>query len=451
MIQDTTKTCDVLTEKQAIGYMLVDSRCHAIGKSRLRPMDFFDDFNREAFRVLCQMTGRPEDLAAVKAIIEPLREAVRQYGQANDVESRIAEMLHEVAHWIRTNTILDYMAHAVGVIHELTRSRKALELASVMANFPGDRESQKEVQKQLDDLDSRASAAEIEYFDKVLIQAIDEIDSTESHAGYGTGLPVFDENIGGLHRGEMSVLAGLTGAGKSAFALNVMSHNASKGRVVVYFALEMTTMTLAKRWMSSQGSVDLKRIFQGRKHLSDAEKKSLIESVNVGSPFSIAIRNHSFSMSEIERDCQAVADDKGKIDIIIVDYLQLIRGRNKNASLHEQTAESCLACVHLAKRYDAHLMLISQFNREAAKDTVPKRHQLRNSGTIEQDADQIILIYPMPEDDQARQGVKLSDGEEWRTLHVAKNRRGPEERFRAVWKASTQTFSEVPTATEWEY
>lgn len=444
-------THDIETEMQAIGYMLVDSRCHAIGKSRLRPMDFFDDLNREAFRLLFQMNGRPEDMAAIKSIVDPLRIAMIQFGLSDTVEHRIAEIINQVAHWIRTDTILGYMAYAIGNLHRLTRSRKALELASLMTIDPSNRESQLEIQEQLAELDNRASAEQIEYFDKALVEAIDDLDSTDDHLGYGTGLAKVDENLGGLHRGEMCVLAGLSGKGKTAFALNVAAHNASKGRVVVYVALEMTTQTLTKRVLSSQAQVNLKKIFQGRRYMNDAERKALVESQNLISSWPLAIRNRSLLMSDIERDCQAVADDRGRIDLIIVDYLQLIRSRNKNASLHEQTVDSCLGCLGLAKRFDAHVLLLSQLNREAAKDSVPRRHQLRNSGTIEQDADQILLIYPMPEEEAGNQGVQLSAGEEWVTIDVAKNRRGPEELFRAIWKPATQTFSESPSSQEWEY
>ncbi|MDQ7010509.1 MAG: replicative DNA helicase [Mariprofundaceae bacterium] len=241
--------------------------------------------------------------------------------------------------------------------------------------------------------------------------------------GVPTGFDDLDEITSGMQRGDLVIIAGRPSMGKTAFAMN-MAQNASirsdHPHTVAVFSLEMSTQQIALRMLASEARVDMKHLRTGRFSAEDWRKlaaaSGALAEANIYVDDTPAI-----SVLELRSKCRRLKREAKSLDLVIIDYLQLMSGRSDAERREQEISEITRSLKGLAKELDVPVIALSQLNRslEARADKRPMMSDLRESGAIEQDADVIMFIY--------RDEVyhKKPENEGLAELIIAKQRNGP--------------------------
>ena len=216
--------------------------------------------------------------------------------------------------------------------------------------------------------------------------------------GIETGFIALDHITSGFQRSDLIIIAGRPSMGKTALALNVAEHAAIKGKLrVAIFSLEMSSLSLAMRSLSSLSSIDSKRIREGEfgtGDQADVNWRRLGTAYDMLNDAEIYIDDTSgISPLEISARSRRMARETGGLDMIIVDYLQLLQMQSKDINRVTEIANITRELKFLAKELDIPVVVLSQLSRAAENRTRPKMADLRDSGAIEQDADVILFIY----------------------------------------------------------
>jgi len=212
--------------------------------------------------------------------------------------------------------------------------------------------------------------------------------------GISTGFQKVDEYTSGLQNSDLIIVAGRPSMGKTAFAINIAQHVAIEDKVpVAIFSLEMSKEQLALRMLSSDGKVDSQKIRRG--FVGEMDWPKLVAAAGRLSEAPIFIDDTpAISVLEIKAKARRLKAESG-LDLIVLDYLQLMRGRDTSAPREQEISEISRSLKALAKELDVPVVALSQLNRqvESRTDRRPQLADLRESGAIEQDADVIMFIY----------------------------------------------------------
>lgn len=230
-----------------------------------------------------------------------------------------------------------------------------------------------------------------------------------------TGFENLDNITGGLRRGEFIVIAARPSVGKTALAFNIVENVAKseKPHSVLFFSMEMTAIQLGKRMLRDRFSGNWNGVFGCFMEKENTEKQ-ILRYVNTLKNCPIKIdETGKLTLDELYRRISLEAE-KGNADVVIIDYMQLLKTTEKQTR-YEQMTEISFRLKAMAKEFHIPLIALSQLNRMSCKDpSKPNLHDLRESGAIEQDADVVLLL-----------GRGDKDGEETkRHVYVAKNRNG---------------------------
>ena len=218
-----------------------------------------------------------------------------------------------------------------------------------------------------------------------------------------TGIPAMDEITGGLFPGEMTVIGARPGTGKTALTLQIAEHAATQGHRAVFVSREMSDIQIGERILARHG-INMARSRIGRLREDDwaAAQAALAET----SYANILIDNRSTTVAAIRTSCRRWAA-KGGLDLICIDYLQLVHSEN-NGSRNDQVAAISWACKELSIELNVPVLVLSQLNRELKNrdNGEPQLTDLRDSGAVEQDADNVWLLYsPKTVDDHEVQAL----------------------------------------------
>jgi replicative DNA helicase len=269
--------------------------------------------------------------------------------------------------------------------------------------------------------------------------------------GVPTGFHTLDKNTLGLQPGQLVVLAARPSVGKTAFALNVATHAAAKaGKRVAFFSLEMPSEQLALRMLASEAKLDWRRLSQGMLSTYDWHKIAA-----QGDRLSAATvwldDNFVLTPVELRSKCRKLRRENGGLDLVVVDYLQLMHAPSDRAS---QSREQEIATISrslksLAKELECPVVALSQLNRgvEKRKGERPMLSDLRESGAIEQDADIVLFLHRNDEDSKDTQAGAAGDTLEVELI-VAKQRQGPTCTIPLVFFRTTTFFAEMEKRRE---
>ena len=271
-----------------------------------------------------------------------------------------------------------------------------------------------------------ASGQEMSLHDR-LMGILEEIDNRqEGLSGLATGYPDLDEITGGLQRTDMIVIAARPSMGKTALAMNIADHVAvDLNKPVAIFSLEMSANQVAKRLLFSRARVDLRKSRDGI--IDEAEFRKLTRAIGKLSASGCVIDDSSgLSITELRAKARRMREQKG-IELVVIDYLQLLCSKSARAQENRQQeiSEISQAVKAMAKELNIPVVVLSQLNRqpEGRGGGKPRLSDLRESGSIEQDADLVsLLVRPeMYEEDEDRKRACEGEAE----LIVAKHRNGP--------------------------
>jgi len=264
-----------------------------------------------------------------------------------------------------------------------------------------------------------------------------QIKAGDGVTGLKTGFHEMDIKLSGLQPSDMIVLAARPSVGKTAFALNIAANAATReNKSVLLFSLEMAKEQLVQRLLCLVGGVDSDRLRKG--FLADAEFPKIQEAAAKLDNARIYI-DESAGLTPLELRSKARRQSaQDSIDLIIIDYMQLMHTSGRSENRQNEISEISRAIKGLARELRVPVMTLSQLSREAEKDDrgMPKLSHLRESGAIEQDADVVIILSRLPAAErEGRENIIVAN--------IAKQRNGPTGRFDLLFQTNIQRFRDV--------
>lgn len=292
----------------------------------------------------------------------------------------------------------------------------------------------------------------------VLVENIKEIQELERNKGklpgVETGFKRVDEILGGLQKTDLIILAARPGVGKTAFALNVAEHAAQVGNKVMIFSLEMSDTQLGQRLLAMSANVPMENIRNG--NISQADWDSISDAQDSFEKVDLVIdESSSITPVEMKNKCRRFKAERGGLDLIIIDYLQLMSmGGYRIEQRVNEIASITRSIKIMAKELDCAIILLSQLTRgpEQRSDHKPQLSDLRESGSIEQDADIVIFLkrddYYQSDDDPAN-----TDPSTGLTcdVNIAKHRNGATGTVKLAWVPKYTKFGNLASEYETEF
>ena len=264
--------------------------------------------------------------------------------------------------------------------------------------------------------------------------------------GISTGFPSLDAKTTGLHEGELIILAARPAMGKTAFALNIASNIGKLGETVAIFSLEMGAESLVNRMVSSEGLIDAHSLRTGK--LTDDDWSNLIIAQGALADRSIYVDDSpGIKITEIRARSRKLAQEQGNLGLILIDYLQLISGTGKE-NRQQEVSEISRQLKVLAKELKVPVIALSQLSRgvEQREDKRPKLSDLRESGSIEQDADIVAFLHREAYYQNANDPeVEIDNKAE---IIFAKNRSGETGTAELMWVGQFTKFTSIDTQHE---
>lgn len=322
------------------------------------------------------------------------------------------------------------IAHYAKIVEEKAILRRLIRVASKIADDGYTREDEVEVllaeaEKKMLEVSNRKNAGDFKHVKDVLVQTFDNIEQLQSRDGDVTGIPTgfrdLDKMTAGFQRNDLIIVAARPSVGKTAFALNVAQSVAVKAREnVAIFSLEMGADQLVMRMLCAEGNIDAQRLRTGALETEDWSKLTMA----MGSLSNSGIYiddSPGVRMTDIRAKCRRLAKESG-LGMILIDYLQLILGSGKPGENRQQeVSEISRSLKGLARELKVPVIALSQLSRgvEQRQDKRPMMSDLRESGSIEQDADIVAFLY---RDDYYD---KESESKDIIEIIIAKQRNGP--------------------------
>lgn len=316
-------------------------------------------------------------------------------------------------------------------------------------------------ERQIMDVSERRNRSGFREIKDVLNETLSDIDRLSQQSEDITGLPTgyreFDKMTAGLQPDNLIILAARPAVGKTAFALNIAQNVAtSTDTSVAIFSLEMSAESLVNRMLCAEGSINANHLRTGQ--LDEGEWQNLIVAMGALSNTSIFIDDTpGIKMAEIRAKCRRLTKEKGNLGLVVIDYLQLIEGSNKE-SRQQEVSEISRQLKKLAKELSVPILALSQLSRgvEQRQDKRPVLSDIRESGSIEQDADIVAFLY---RDDYYERGESKSeeDGDDQDSLNqdvgeveliIEKNRAGARGTVKLLFIKSYNKFSNISYAQE---
>ncbi|MCQ2081883.1 MAG: replicative DNA helicase [Lachnospiraceae bacterium] len=422
-------------EQSVIGSMILDRDAITVASEQISGDDFYSKQYGIVFDAMVELynTGKEVDPVTLQA-------KLKEKEVSPEVSS--LEYLKDILATVPTAANIKQY---VQIVKEHSTSRKLIKTADEISQacYQG-KDSIETImddsERKIFNITQNRSADDFVSIDKVVMNAMDRIETVYKAKGTVTGIETgfldLDFMTAGFQRSDLIIIAARPSMGKTAFVLNIAQHMAFKRNMnVAIFSLEMSKESLVNRMFSLESRVDAQKIRTGR--LSDGDWKALIESAgNIGKSGLIIDDTPSIPVSELRSKCRKYKIEHG-LDIIIIDYLQLMSGSGKSESHQQEISEISRSLKAVARELDVPVVALSQLSRavEGRPDKRPMLSDLRESGAIEQDADMVMFIY---RDDYYN---KDSEKKGIAEIIVAKQRNGPIGTVDLVWLPEFTKFA----------
>lgn len=456
IMTDNLPPQNIEAEQAVLGAIFLNTDALADAMEYVEP----DDFYRRAHQILFQaMVDLNNDGEAIDVL------TVQNYLTTNNQLDDVGGVAYiaELATSVPTAANAGYYAK---IVEEKSMLRRLISTATniiTQANNGDDDVPSllDSAERQIMDVSERRNRSGFREIKDVLNETLSDIDRLSQQSEDITGLPTgyreFDKMTAGLQPDNLIILAARPAVGKTAFALNIAQNVAtSTDTSVAIFSLEMSAESLVNRMLCAEGSINANHLRTGQ--LDEGEWQNLVVAMGALSNTSIFIDDTpGIKMAEIRAKCRRLAKEKGNLGLVVIDYLQLIEGSNKE-SRQQEVSEISRQLKKLAKELSVPILALSQLSRgvEQRQDKRPVLSDIRESGSIEQDADIVAFLY---RDDYYERGESKSeeDGDDQDSLNqdvgeveliIEKNRAGARGTVKLLFIKSYNKFSNISYAQE---
>ncbi|WP_270286882.1 replicative DNA helicase [Enterococcus casseliflavus] len=442
---------DIEAEQAVLGAVFLDADAIIDAMEVIAPEDFYRRSHQIIFQAMIQLNDRSEsiDLITLKAEIE----------KSNSLED--VGGLTYLTELSQASPSAASIAYYAKIVDDKATLRNLIQTASriVTKGFEQDEDVQSiidQAEKSILEVSEKRNSNGFQSIAEVLNRTIETIDqlaqNNEEITGLPTGYAALDKMTAGLQKEELIILAARPAVGKTAFALNIAQNVGTKtDRSVAIFSLEMGAESLVNRMLCAEGSIEASHLRTGQ--LSEEEWRNLIVAMGSLSNANIYIDDTpGIKISEIRARCRKLAQEKGNLGLILIDYLQLIEGTGRE-NRQQEVSEISRQLKKLAKELKVPVIALSQLSRgvEQRQDKRPVLSDIRESGSIEQDADIVAFLY---RDDYYRsEGDDNDEPEEQQNNNVIeviieKNRSGARGTVELLFIKEYNKFSSVSPREE---
>ncbi|MEZ7698712.1 replicative DNA helicase [Rothia mucilaginosa] len=436
---------DDVAEQSVLGGMLLSKDAIADVVESLRASDFYKPAHETIYEAILSLYGHgsPADAITVADELKKRGELTRVGGAA---------YIHTLIASVPTAANAQYYAE---IVKEHAIMRRLIEAGTKIAQLGYANET--EVDALVDQAQAEIYAvtdgnAKEDYvsFSEALEETINEIDANSNRPDGVYGVPTdfieFDELTGGLHGGQMIVIAARPGVGKSTLALDIARSAAIHHQMTtVFFSLEMSRTELAMRILSAEGKISMGRLKKGDLDTEGWTNLATLQGRIDSAPLFID-DSPNMTLMEIRAKCRRLKQ-RNDLKLVVLDYLQLMSSGKKVESRQQEVSEFSRSLKLLAKELDVPVIALSQLNRgsEQRTDKRPMVSDLRESGSIEQDADMVILLHR--EDMYNPDSERVGEAD----MIIAKHRGGPTRTIPLAFSGKYSRFNNMANEAPPQY
>lgn len=426
-------------EESVLGACFLSKYALQKATESLLPESFYSEKNAKIFTAMIDLAEEktPIDLTTITSYL-------KKKNELNEVGG--VEYLTEILNFVPTASNVDYYIQNV---EETAILRRLIETANDIATegYRTD-ETVNEIldssEKKILSIVKNRKSSEFRSIKDVLLKTQSDLERLSENkseiTGLATGWYDLDKLTTGLHPNEFIIIAARPAMGKTAFALNLATHAAmTQDKSVAVFNLEMSAEQLAMRILSSLGQLEGFKLRTG--NLMNNDWKRINEAVSQLSNTNLVIDDTpGITIGEIRAKCRRLASSEKGLSLVIIDYLQLISGgKNYGANRQQEVSDISRSLKTLAMELNVPIIALSQLSRsvEGREDKRPLMSDLRESGSIEQDADIVAFLY---RDDYYNKEARTEDNTSISELIIGKHRNGPTATIELLFKKNTSTF-----------
>ncbi len=430
-------------EQSVLGSMLIDSRCVSDVVGMVRPQDFYLQTNRDIYETIYEMFSYSQVIDPVTVL-----DKMRERGTFDEQTStKYIMQLMEITPTAANVKQYAKIVHDKAMLREL--STAASDIIETVYDGVGTAQDILEAaEKRVFALRRGNTSESLERVSTILLSVFDRLtelsEAGSDISGISTGLRDLDKFISGLNKSDLMLLAARPGMGKTSMALNIALSVAKKypKRTVAFFSLEMSKQQLVTRLISNESFVDNKKLTTGK--LSDDEWTKIGIAASALSQTDLRVDdNPSLTVAEMNAKCRRIDD----LALVVIDYLQLMTSAGTKGYSGENrqqvVSDISRSLKIMAKELNVPVLCLSQLSRanESRQDKRPMLSDLRESGAIEQDADEVLFLY--------REDYYNKDTEKQNVAEciVAKNRHGETGTVELQWLPQFTTFAD----REWRH
>ncbi len=406
-------------EQSCLGSIILDNDYINEAMEKLKVDDFYFENNRHIYQAIIEIhdNGTPIDLVTLTNVLND-KNLLNKIGGA--------EYLNTLANIVPSSANFSFYAQ---IVFEKSLLRKLISSSNqILSNTYKEgtpiADVMDEAEKIIFDVTHRRITQDFQKISDVLPGTIKNIEKLYDKREYITGIPSgitkLDEMTAGFQNSELIIIAGRPSRGKSSLAINIAEHAAiEEKKIIALFSLEMAAEQIILRLLGSQAKVDISSLRSG--YLSDSDWTPIVNASSLLHDAPIYIDDTpNLGLMELRAKARRVVS-KYKVEMIIIDYLQLITLYSRRENRQQEISEISRSLKALARELKIPVIALSQLRRLQTEKDRPTLSDLRESGALEQDADVVILIHYVPKEEDESDDSKTLDYE----LLLEKQRNGP--------------------------
>ena len=421
-------------ERSVLGSMLIDGNALEIALEQLKAEDFYVPAHEAAFAAMRDLrnNGSSVDLVTLTNELDKHGQLERAGGPA---------YVSELMSFVPTAANVQ---HYIEIVEEKSVQRQLVRAGGEIMRDGMNEEKPLEdtlndAERRIYDISMRKTEDSLVPVEQIVPVAFNQIGELMNRkgkiTGVASGFSVLDRLTNGFQKSDLVIIAGRPAMGKTSFALNIAQYAALHDeRTVVVFSLEMSAEQLVMRMLCTEASVESQRIKEGQ--VGNEELTRLMEVMEPMSRARLFIDDTGgANVPMIRSKCRRLKARHG-LDMVVIDYMQLMQGSSgrKSDNRMQEISDMTRQLKLLARELDVPILLLSQLNRgpEQRADHTPMLADLRESGSIEQDADMVILLY--------RPAVYEETEDNTSEIIIAKHRHGPTDTVQLAWQGEYTRF-----------